>query len=332
MRAAHDLGVQVRQSCGRTTLLVTEGAAEMDKLWKWFLVALLIPLALAGCASTGSDSGTRDAPPAPAPTAPVTSPQPKALAGSATSAGANTGASVDKAWQIADRTHTEDAYLGFAKDHPDDPRAAKAKALAGRLGWLHAQSVGTTAAYQALLDKYPDDPHAAEARKMVGLVSSHVSGDNLQSVSLTVLRRVHRPLRISVPAGAYFVSGGSAQNMVACSDTIVDLTSDTSTEVSVPAACANFYRDQPDPSNSFSVRDAHPDPKLRKVLAVIDREGPDSTASQLAIWSITDNPSRSDVSGHITPAPETDDYRRAAKLLRDAGIRPSSREMFRDLR
>jgi hypothetical protein len=245
---------------------------------------------------------------------------------------------------VAERLHTDAGYRSFAKEHPSDPRATTAKQYGARLAWRHAENAGTADAYQEFQQDYPDDPRASEAGKLAqgeeisltdamqrGWVSSHIVGDDLQNVSLTVERRVHRPLRVSIPAGTYFVSGGDAQNMVACEDNTADLTSSTSAAISVGAACANFNLEQPDSSNTFSVRASHPDPKLRKLLAVIARENPGSRETQLAIWSITDDPSRDDVAAHISPNPDTDDYQQAAHLLREAGINPHSRQMFQGL-
>lgn len=195
--------------------------------------------------------------------------------------------------------------------------------------------------YQAFADRYANDPHAAEARKLakpedielakavsLGWVRSDVSGAGLQSVSLTLKRTTSRPLHVLIPAGTFFVSNGSAQNMVAREGSSADLATEKTAEVSIDASCANFYLDQPDSENRFSVRASHPDPKLRKLLAVIARESPPSIVAQLAIWSLTDNPSQDEVDGHLNRAPDADDYHQAAALLREAGIRPSSRAMF----
>lgn len=161
------------------------------------------------------------------------------------------------------------------------------------------------------------------------LVSTRVTGSGLQSVSLTIKRSVRRPLRIVVPAGTLFECGdGDAQNMVATSDSEADLTSSNTFDSSVSAACANFYLDQPDGNNSFSIHAAHPNSTLRKLLTVIGKNSPRSIVAQLTIWSVTDNPSRAEVASHIDPSPDDDDYRDAATLLKEANIKPSSRRMF----
>ncbi|HLJ53740.1 MAG TPA: hypothetical protein VKT77_01810 [Chthonomonadaceae bacterium] len=308
------------------------------------VAALAVAIGLAGCG--GPSPAAPTAPPASArePQRAAVGAMPQAGRPTSTAAKPDPLPTAEQAWKAAGKSHKEQAYLDFASRYPADGRAAKARAAATAMGWRHAQSAGTVQAYSAFLQRYPNDPHAAEARKFTegetltlsqalqrDLVSTRVTGSGLQSVSLVVRRKSRRPLRVTVPAGTYFVCGGGAQNMVATGDTDADLTATDSVDTSVSAACANFYLDQPDEGNTFAVRPAHPSPELRRLLKVIDGKRPESIVSQLAIWSLTDNPSRDDVANHLNRAPEMDDYHAAAALLRDAGISPSSRRMFQDM-
>jgi len=301
----------------------------MKKLISLVAIGALLIASVCGCTSKSetSESSAAVAPPTSARPAPPPPPDPRIEA--------------DKAWKLADTAHTEEAYNGFVSRYPQDTRAANARSSAAKLAWAHAQKSATTEAFRNFAEHYPGDPHASEAEKMakgeeISLtdalhhhwVRSHVSGSGLESVSITVKRLVHRPLKLTLPAGTLFVCGGSAQNMVACEDSSIDLTGTDSAEISVTAACANFYLDQPDQSNNFSVQKAHPNPQLRKLLAVIAKTSSSAIARQLAIWSLTDDPTRDEAEGHTTPGPEPADFKAAAALLRHAGIKPSSRRMF----
>lgn len=306
----------------------------MTQLSRLATIAILLAIVMAAGCSTPQAQPDPAAPPR-LPAAAAPKPAPKADPAQAANA----------AWSRARHSATEDSYRAFASKYPRDRHAGQATSLAAGLAWRHAQRAwdrGDGSGFQQFVDRYPHDRHANEARRMTepvhvtladavqrGWVRSRVTGNGLQSVDLTVTRRARRPLDVSIPAGTFFVSAGSSQNMVACADSSADLSASRSADVTVSAACANFYEAEPDQSNRFSVKAEHPDPMLRRLLAVIGRQNPDQNASQLAIWSITDNPSRDDVAGHIVPTPSDDDYHGAAHLLRAAGIKPASRQMFR---
>jgi len=299
------------------------------------IATLLVLATLCGCSPNNNTPVTNPAPVAPTPPATTVTPPAKPQI--------DPQAEADKAWQNAEKLSSETSYSGFATSFPQDSRAAKAIVSAGRMAWGHAQRAGTANAYREFASNYPNDSHVAQAIKLAegeevsltdaikhGWVRTHITGSGLESVSLTVKRLVHRPLKLTLPAGALFVCGGGAQNMVACSDESIDLTSSDSEEVSVAAACANFYRDQPDGSDKFTVTTAHSNPQLRKLMAVIAKGHYRAIVRQLAIWSITDDPTRSEAESHTMPGPDPADFKEAAALLREAGIKPSSRQMFQN--
>jgi hypothetical protein len=294
----------------------------------------VVGIALCGCGSSQSSSEALQPAAVGSPVPAVATPKaaPKPLVDTV---------AIDKAWKKAVSANTESAYDGFAAKYPSDPRVPKARTAAAALAWKHAENAGTVSGFDAFAMKYPNDPRAAKARQLEKgdeirltraisrhLVTVRTNGDGLQNVSVTIKRLVKRPLKIDLPVGTYFVSGGDSQNMVSCEADTADLTDSDSADLTVRAACANFYLAQPDQDNRFQVRDAHPNRSLRKLLKVIGQENPSSISAQLAIWSLTDNPSRDEASGHVMPSPSDEDFHEAAKLLRSAGIRPSSRAMF----
>lgn len=189
-------------------------------------------------------------------------------------------------------------------------------------------------------------PSAAQALERVNLpeavrqgkVKAEVAGSGLSSVTLTVHRVGKEGIRIVVPVGTFFVNAGDAQNMISTTEEAIDLTSRDSATVAIDATCANFHRAEPDSSSSFTVRSTTGNPELDRLTKVIARKQPSGVVTQVAIWVVTDNPSREELDstyqssfspfGPGSPAASDDDIEEARKLLREAGIDTSRKQLF----
>lgn len=251
------------------------------------------------------------------------------------------GQSASLAWARADRTHTRDAYAAFVAAHPGDPHCAEARHKIANLDWNTASEDGSPAAYRKFATHHPGDPRDAEAWEKVrgekvdladarkrGWVHAHVTSQDMSDVHVSLRRTTSKHLRVTIEAGTYFVCRGSAQNMVACNGVTVDLNDNKTHSVSLDAACANLHREEPQGRDSYSVRGSKPGSELDRLAKAIADTSPSEPARQLAIWAVTDNPSRGEVADALMIPPTEDDYKDAAHLLQQAKIDPASKRMF----
>jgi hypothetical protein len=133
---------------------------------------------------------------------------------------------------------------------------------------------------------------------------------------------------VHIPPGTFFVAGSHAQNMVATEHHTVDLTVQREVTVEVSAACANRSLPIPGSGTSFSVRDSPSSADLARAAPRLRSE--QFAVKQAAVWIITDNATRDDLRilvrrrvGTVSGGTEVigdQDVRRAARLLRQAGI------------
>lgn len=319
------------------------------------IMALSLSFALTGCASKAARHAAHAPSVASTPQAPVASspsePHPaspsqarpvsqSAQATPASPSPTTSNAVADRAWTSANKSHTEDSYQAFAIKYPGDPRATKAADLAGGLAWQRTRRAGSQEAYRDFLANYPDDPHAADAMKdvrsytvsLTRAISNHwitasACGTGAYSVALLINRSAPMPMKVTVPPGTYFKPNGNFQDMISCQDSTADLTRSASTNITVVARCGNFYKPGPGPNDGLAILESDPNPDVRALMAVIAQEKPSPTASQLALWSITDNPSRDEV-GSVGEGSAPGDFQQAAHLIRAAGIDPTTKRMF----
>lgn len=131
----------------------------------------------------------------------------------------------------------------------------------------------------------------------VGVVDAEATGAGMSLVSLRVRRKVDRPIHVTVPAGTFFACRGTAQNMVALAETTIDLRDDAWQPVMVTAACVDFARNVPQPSDTFLIQGPAHQQDLRKLMAVLCRVtwptdvqprdvGQALRAAQAAIWIV----------------------------------------------
>ncbi|MCC7492744.1 MAG: hypothetical protein IT204_10370 [Fimbriimonadaceae bacterium] len=253
----------------------------------------------------------------------------------------------DLAWQALGAKPAEAGYARFVERYGPDPRSLEARAKLADYAWTRATAADTPEAYDNFRRKHVGDPRAAIATQRIGgeeitvyeaqqrgLVTARVTGSGLGEVRLSLTRTTNRRLRVIVPAGAYFVcQGGGAQNMVGGRQTTVDLVGSATASLSVPASCANMHLDTPNWSTSFAIRPSPEGSELARLMEVIGREQPSEVVAQVAVWAVTDNPTRAELmSTYVTnfggPAASQADLNAAAQLLRKAGIEPTGKHLF----
>jgi len=172
-----------------------------------------------------------------------------------------------------------------------------------------------------------------------GKVKAEVSGAGLSAVSLTVQKMGKERIRIVVPVGTFFVNTGAAQNMITTTEAVIDLAGRDSATVAVAAACANFHQAEPDSASSFMVQSTADNPELDRLMKLIAKQHPSETVAQVAIWVVTDNPTREELDSTYqsslspfvagSPAASDADIEAARKLLKEAGIDTTQKRLFR---
>ena len=176
---------------------------------------------------------------------------------------------------------------------------------------------------------------AAEAKAVVlqkaladGLVTAKGIGDGLQSLDLRVTSKATESLRVVVNAGTYLDPGKKAtQTMVVITTTSIDLEPGGTATESLDVACAQMHDDQPSGSDTFKVRSKVATGDLRKLLAGDAFGAADFRIQQFAIWTITNNPTRSGYVGigsfGVGSGPDTAEFREIKGIFRNAGVDPA---------
>jgi len=176
-----------------------------------------------------------------------------------------------------------------------------------------------------------------------GRVEAQTTGIGIQSISVSVRRKVPYPLHVRIPAGTFFVcGGGSAQNMVATSATSLVLGNDNRRTVSPDVACANLRRAIPDADNRFSVRSSPYKKDLAKLMPTVEQARVSFPVRQAAVWIITDNADYDDLGTLVTRRVgaggsgrrtiDAADTARAMQLIEKAGLNLRGRRIWRDRR
>jgi hypothetical protein len=213
-------------------------------------------------------------------------------------------------WDGAGQTNTILAYRAFLEGQPDGKHAAEAKAreVALRINpapYEAAVKSGSEETLKTFLSDYPGhEKESAVQAVLKDLVEGidifdllrekkievKVQGSGIESINVSLRKRIPEPITARIPVGTYFASANSgAQNMVTTSEERVRLNSDEWMDVSPAAACANRPLDIPDEEVSFSVRRLPQQGELAKLMPVLEKAGVDSETRQAAVWIITDD-------------------------------------------
>jgi hypothetical protein len=127
--------------------------------------------------------------------------------------------------------------------------------------------------------------------------------------------------------------------MVAVRQTMVYLHDRQVVTVTVPCACANLHRSVPARNSSFEIAASPAQEDLEKLVAALGRAQASRVVTQVAIWIVTDDATRSQLDGRYvrrsalipfcgTPAASDDDVAEAIRLVSSAGIDIAQRRIY----
>lgn len=170
-------------------------------------------------------------------------------------------------------------------------------------------------------------PPAIELRAAIsdGKVSIKLRGIGLEAVQLTLTPKIETAIRVVVNPGTMLVPRASGtQTMVVIDKAVITLEPEVSVEAELEVACAQMHDAMPETSDSFRVSSSRAPSDLLKLLRLPAFAGEDFRVKQFAVWTITDNPSRSGYVGLSSwvesGGPTKAEFARIAELFDQAGI------------
>jgi hypothetical protein len=158
--------------------------------------------------------------------------------------------------------------------------------------------------------------------------TGYCAGD---AVDLKVEVDLDVSIDLEIESGTVLVNSGSGQNMIVGQSKVFRVEPKIEVEVTVESYCLDMHKDNPSSSETFIVlldlgeysEDAR---KLMQSLEEVPYEYKSVAGVQIALWAVTDNPSREDVDRIFTV---TESYLEdAAWLLQNIGIDPNSKKVF----
>lgn len=137
---------------------------------------------------------------------------------------------------------------------------------------------------------------AAESGRLVEVT---LTDADLQFLDVTLKLRGTNPLEVIIPAGAIFTAQSNrVQNMmVRMRQTVLLTPAEPQAAVTIPVACINMAREVPTAYDKLTLGSTLVSGDLLKLLQNPDFLHQSFRIQQFAIWTITDNPSRSQYVG-----------------------------------
>jgi len=138
-------------------------------------------------------------------------------------------------------------------------------------------------------------PPPVELRSAVAAGSVVVSGRgiNLQRLEITLASQVAQPLQLVIEPATVFRPGAAAtQSMTILAAQVVTLAAMESRTLTLDVACASMTLHTPGSSDQFGLDTTPSPPALAALLKAPDFGGQTFRVQQFAIWTITDNPTR----------------------------------------
>ncbi len=175
----------------------------------------------------------------------------------------------------------------------------------------------------------PPPPIELRSAVAAGKVAVSGRGVNLQQLEVTLASQVSQPLQVLIEPATVFRPGVAAtQPMTTLAAQVVTLAPTESRTLTLDVACASMHLAQPGPSDQFGL-DATPSPTaLVALLKVPDFAGQTFRVRQFAIWTITDNPTRTGYVGlgssGIGSGPRDEEIAAIRQLFVKAGLDPSA--------
>jgi hypothetical protein len=161
---------------------------------------------------------------------------------------------------------------------------------------------------------------------MVG--TGYCAGDALD---LKVEADLEVSVDLEIESGTVLINSGSGQNMIVGESQVFRVKPKIEVEVSVESYCLDMHKDNPNASETFTVlldlgEYSEYVRRLMQSLEEAPYEYKSVAGVQIALWAVTDNPSRAEVDRIFTV---TESYLEdAAWLLQNIGIDPKSKVIF----
>lgn len=158
-----------------------------------------------------------------------------------------------------------------------------------------------------------------------GEISIEVRGDGLELLELTISSEVDEELEIVVrPATRFAPAAAGTQTMVVIEEATFVLEPKLEIDVELEVACAEMNDATPTADDSFGLMTKPPPEDLVRLLTLPSFAAETFRVKQFAIWTITDNPSRSRFVGLRSPdasgGPTNAEIGRIRALFKEAGI------------
>lgn len=158
-----------------------------------------------------------------------------------------------------------------------------------------------------------------------GKVKVTLRGESLQGLELTLESKIDTDIRVVVNPATMFVPRASGtQTMVVIEKEVVTLEAETTAEVELEVACAEMHDDTPTAKDGFRIASDRAPSALVKLLRLPGFADEEFRVQQFAIWTITDNPTRSGYVGlrswEASGGPTDEELDRVAELFAEADI------------
>ena len=160
------------------------------------------------------------------------------------------------------------------------------------------------------------------------LGTGYCAGDALD---LEVEVELEVSIDLEIESGTILANSGSGQNMIVGESQVFRVDPKIEVEVTVESYCLDMHKDNPSSSETFTVLldlGEYSEDAVRLMQSLVEApyEYRSVAGVQIALWAVTDNPSREEVDRIFTV---TESYLEdAAWLLQNIGIDPNSRELF----
>ena len=158
-----------------------------------------------------------------------------------------------------------------------------------------------------------------------GKIAVTLRGESLQGLELTLESQIDTDIRVVVNPATMFVPRASGtQAMVVIEKEVVTLEAEAKVEVELEVACAEMHDDTPTSKDGFRIAADRAPSALVRLLRLPAFADEPFRVKQFAIWTITDNPTRSGYVGlssvETSGGPSDSELDRIAELFAEAAI------------
>lgn len=167
-----------------------------------------------------------------------------------------------------------------------------------------------------------------------GLVSILVTGRNLEEIDIEFTSNYDKDIVVRIKSGLLFnPQSSNVQSMVSISMRTITLKAYSNYSSTLYVACANMSLRTPSQSDSFIISQTQKPEDLTKLMGLTSFYPTSFRVKQFAIWTITDNPTRSGyveigwTAGHFS-GPTNEELEKIESLFIEAGIQTQKYQVF----